>query len=55
MKMEAAILPILNEDSTVEKVADKLGVDREDVTAWLSAHLRAEPLPPLDPRERSRS
>jgi hypothetical protein len=40
-KMEQAILPILTEDSTAKKVAEKLGVERDDVTAWVNAYQAA--------------
>jgi hypothetical protein len=40
-KMERAILPILNDDSTAKQVAEKLGVDRDDVTAWVNAYQAA--------------
>jgi hypothetical protein len=36
--MERALLPVLSEDTTAKKVAEKLGVEKEDVQAWVSAY-----------------
>lgn len=39
--MERAILPILTEDATAKKVAEKLGVETDDVKAWVKAYQEA--------------
>lgn len=39
--MERAILPILTEDATAKKVAERLGVETDDVKTWVKAYQEA--------------
>lgn len=39
--MEAALLRVLSEEETAKKAAERLGVDKEDVTAWAAAYQAA--------------
>lgn len=40
-KMERAVLKVLNEDDVPKSIADKLGVDADDVRAWVEAYQNA--------------
>lgn len=40
-KMEQAVLKVLNEDDVPKKIADKLGVEPDDVRAWVEAYQNA--------------